>query len=230
MILILLLIELGMFQNGIASEICKLCDRYEQSSASSSELMSFCVEKVKGRCCLSDDGSYVTGVDLSNCSLSTLGIKNVSSNLLANPFLQFISLGDNKDFIFPGSNFRGMKNITKVIVNDNSICPNGDDSWLIIYTKNSSKICSQPIDVCLHMDNNTNCPINSNCVLEGPGLHSCLCTKGFHGYRCLRSGTFPYHSWFVGYGAAALVVIASIFFLQRKGIARGKVIKSQIRA
>lgn len=30
------------------------------------------------------------------------------------------------------------------------------------------------------------CPENAYCVPDGPGLFQCLCTSGFHGYKCLR--------------------------------------------
>uniref|UniRef100_A0A6G1RFG9 All-trans retinoic acid induced differentiation factor n=1 Tax=Hypotaenidia okinawae TaxID=2861861 RepID=A0A6G1RFG9_9GRUI len=35
------------------------------------------------------------------------------------------------------------------------------------------------------------CPENAACVPDGPGLVQCLCQGPFHGYKCLREGTFP---------------------------------------
>ncbi|KFO53825.1 All-trans retinoic acid-induced differentiation factor, partial [Corvus brachyrhynchos] len=35
------------------------------------------------------------------------------------------------------------------------------------------------------------CPENSVCAPDGPGLVQCLCDNPFHGYKCLREGTFP---------------------------------------
>ncbi|XP_075000792.1 all-trans retinoic acid-induced differentiation factor isoform X1 [Calonectris borealis] len=35
------------------------------------------------------------------------------------------------------------------------------------------------------------CPENAACAPDGPGLVQCLCNSPFHGYKCLREGTFP---------------------------------------
>lgn len=35
------------------------------------------------------------------------------------------------------------------------------------------------------------CPENSQCSPDGPRLVQCLCSGSYHGYKCLREGTFP---------------------------------------
>uniref|UniRef100_A0A8C0VR77 EGF-like domain-containing protein n=1 Tax=Cyanistes caeruleus TaxID=156563 RepID=A0A8C0VR77_CYACU len=66
-------------------------------------------------------------------------------------------------------------------------CPGGSDAWQDVTADGSSRLCQGQRNPC----NTWPCPENSVCAPDGPGFSQCLCDNPFHGYKCLREGTFP---------------------------------------
>ncbi|XP_055570429.1 all-trans retinoic acid-induced differentiation factor isoform X2 [Falco cherrug] len=59
------------------------------------------------------------------------------------------------------------------------------------------------------------CPDNAACAPDGPGLIQCLCDRPFHGYKCLREGTFPTLLFCGILGAATLSLSLLLWRTQR---------------
>ncbi|NWT26593.1 ARAID factor, partial [Cardinalis cardinalis] len=71
-------------------------------------------------------------------------------------------------------------------------CPGGSDAWQDVTVDRSSRLCQGQRNPCNSSEQLAwPCPENSECAPDGPGLVQCRCEGPFHGYRCLREGTFP---------------------------------------
>ncbi|XP_027762957.1 all-trans retinoic acid-induced differentiation factor [Empidonax traillii] len=71
-------------------------------------------------------------------------------------------------------------------------CPGGSDAWQEVTVDGSGRRCQGQRNPCNgSMELAWPCPENSVCAPDGPGLVQCLCESPFHGYKCLREGTFP---------------------------------------
>uniref|UniRef100_A0A8C0BJX0 EGF-like domain-containing protein n=1 Tax=Buteo japonicus TaxID=224669 RepID=A0A8C0BJX0_9AVES len=71
-------------------------------------------------------------------------------------------------------------------------CPGGSSAWEEVTTHGSSRFCQGQRNLCnSSMELAWLCPENAACAPDGPGLVQCLCNSPFHGYKCLREGTFP---------------------------------------
>ncbi|XP_074065979.1 all-trans retinoic acid-induced differentiation factor isoform X3 [Macrotis lagotis] len=136
-------------------------------------------------------GIYVLSserLDLQNCSLKELdplfaeAHSAIVLDLRANPLLNI-----------PTSAFRNFTELQTLVVPLKLSCPGGNVSWDNITFDGDSYICQGQRSLC----NGTVqpaaalCPENAYCVPDGPGLFQCLCTSDFHGYKCLREGSFP---------------------------------------
>ncbi|KFR08357.1 All-trans retinoic acid-induced differentiation factor, partial [Nipponia nippon] len=60
------------------------------------------------------------------------------------------------------------------------------------------------------------CPENAACAPDGPGLIQCLCSSPFHGYKCLREGTFPVLLFCGILGAVTLALALLLWGTQRR--------------
>ncbi|XP_030054432.1 all-trans retinoic acid-induced differentiation factor [Microcaecilia unicolor] len=185
----------------------QVCSRCPGDLRNGSEVASWCHSnlelEIKGRCCLrrQGDSEDIVGLDLWNCSLTHLDneLQNARTavilDLSENP-LQNVSDSFFQGFIF-------LQYLALPLTLD---CPGGNASWKNISVDTSERICSRQKDSC----NNTAqltllCPENSLCAPDGPGMSQCLCADGFHGYKCVREGSFPTFMFFgiLGFVTAA---------------------------
>ncbi|XP_078237316.1 all-trans retinoic acid-induced differentiation factor isoform X2 [Pogona vitticeps] len=60
------------------------------------------------------------------------------------------------------------------------------------------------------------CPEASLCTPDGPGLFQCLCMSPYHGYKCLRQGSFPYLLFLGTLGAATAILSILLWVTQRR--------------
>ncbi|XP_074156272.1 all-trans retinoic acid-induced differentiation factor [Sminthopsis crassicaudata] len=180
-----LLLALSVGRAPALPEICKYCPGpvYDKS-----EVDLYCKQrqelKLSDRCCLTQQGTIV-GLDLQNCSLKELdplfteAHSAIVLDLQANPFLN----------ISP-SVFRNFTELQTLVLPRKVDCPGGQNAWENITCGPDSCTCYGQIQ-CNSTVEPALCPENAYCVSDGPGLFQCLCTTGFHGYKCLREGSFP---------------------------------------
>ncbi|EGV95868.1 Transcription factor 23 [Cricetulus griseus] len=60
------------------------------------------------------------------------------------------------------------------------------------------------------------CPENGSCAPEGPGLLQCVCADGFHGYKCMRQGSFSLLMFFGILGSTTLAISILLWGTQRR--------------
>ncbi|XP_072189321.1 all-trans retinoic acid-induced differentiation factor [Excalfactoria chinensis] len=142
----------------------------------------------RGRCCVRlGDGQRLLGLDLSNCSLQTL-----PSDFNEAAAAVVLDLTDNPLLSLPDGSFLGFTQLQQLAVPLAVPCPGGSGAWEEVTTNGSSRLCQGQRNPCNGSEELAPlCPENAACVPDGPGLTQCLCASPFHGYRCLRQGTFP---------------------------------------
>uniref|UniRef100_A0A8D0FAJ3 EGF-like domain-containing protein n=1 Tax=Strix occidentalis caurina TaxID=311401 RepID=A0A8D0FAJ3_STROC len=91
-------------------------------------------------------------------------------------------------------------------------CPGGSGAWDEVTTLGSSRLCQGQRNPC----NAWPCPENAACAPAGPGLVQCLCNSPFHGYKCLRQGTFPVLLFCGILGAVTLSLSLLLWGTQRR--------------
>ncbi|XP_020622361.1 all-trans retinoic acid-induced differentiation factor-like isoform X2 [Orbicella faveolata] len=137
-------------------------------------------ETTSGRCCVKNGN--VVGLDLSNCSLTTL--PSLESLKVA---LRWLYLQDNpalecnnKTFV---NSFKGLINLSEVVLPSRCNCTGGNSLWTNHSTTGSERWCEGQKNSCSFI--NVTCPANSACSPNGPGFTQCLCEPGWFGYKCL---------------------------------------------
>nr|XP_048702099.1 all-trans retinoic acid-induced differentiation factor isoform X2 [Caretta caretta] len=161
-----LLLGLAAWRGGAGgrSPVCGCCPGPARNGSS---VASYCrahpALELRGRCCVGPEPGAIVGLDLGNCSLTLLcaGFPDASAAVV-------ISLPLALE------------------------CPGGSMAWDRITTHSDSRTCQGQRNPC----NSSGelawlCPENSLCSPDGPGLVQCLCAGSYHGYKCLREGTFP---------------------------------------
>ncbi|XP_044516937.1 all-trans retinoic acid-induced differentiation factor isoform X2 [Gracilinanus agilis] len=169
--------------------VCKYCPGPVHDT---SEVDYYCKQrqelKLYARCCLTEQGTIV-GLDLQNCSLKVLDLNFVEAHsaivldLQANPFLNIST-----------SVFRNFTELQILVLPPNIDCPGGDYAWDNVTRGPDNYTCLGQRSQCNSTMEQALCPENAYCVPDGPGLFQCLCTSGFHGYKCLREALPPFAS------------------------------------
>lgn len=168
-------------------------------------------ETTDGRCCVSN--SIVVGLDLSNCSLKVMpSLKSVERlrwlYLQGNPGLNC----DDKTFL---NSFKGLKNLSEIVLPEKCNCTGGNDLWKNSSVHDGERSCSQQrTDSCKIL--NVTCPDNAECFPNGPGFSECLCRPGWFGYKCLVKHGFPWTVVFASIGGSTLFLIVVLLLHQRK--------------
>ncbi|NXI75736.1 ARAID factor, partial [Rhipidura dahli] len=126
-------------------------------------------------------------LDLSNCSLHSVppGLAEATAAIV-------LDLTENPLTTLPNDSFLGFIHLQSLAVPLALECPGGNDTWQNVTVDRSSRLCYGQRNLCnSSVELAWPCPENSVCVPDGPSLVQCLCDNPFHGYKCLREGTFP---------------------------------------
>ncbi|XP_053107009.1 all-trans retinoic acid-induced differentiation factor [Hemicordylus capensis] len=177
--------------------------------------------RLQGRCCL--DGALereeaaaavvVVGLDLWNCSLRELcpGFREARTAVL-------IDLTDNPLAHLPEDTFRGFTQLQTLLLPPELGCPGGGAAWDADTIRGSSRTCQGQQSPCNGSEGPAElCPEASLCAPDGPGLpQQCLCANPFHGYKCLRQGSFPYLLFYGSLGGATAALSTLLWATQRR--------------
>ncbi|KAB0357803.1 hypothetical protein FD754_001959 [Muntiacus muntjak] len=153
----------------------------------------------------------VRWLDLQNCSLKDAGPNfpqahtAIIIDLQANPL--------QGDLV---NTFRGFTQLQTLILPQDVNCPGGINAWdtVTFYVNNQS--CEGQRNICNSTEDPEICPENGSCVPDGPGLLQCVCADGFHGYKCMRQGSFPLFMFFGILGSTTLSISILLWGTQRR--------------
>lgn len=166
-----------------------------------------------GRCCMNGNSySSVVGLDLSSCHITS--IENYFNNL---DNLEVLFLQNNSIQVPKIEAFHGLTKLKLLKLPPKLNCPGGNELWNKTEQTSEVVTCINELSTCTVY--NVSCPNqNSYCVDRGPQVTECLCKPGYHGYKCLRKGTFPVTAFVIGLGVSTVVVSAILWFTQRRKI------------
>ncbi|XP_046332600.1 all-trans retinoic acid-induced differentiation factor-like [Haliotis rufescens] len=193
-----------------------VCSKTCSSSMNDSYVTDFCHEhslQVQGRCCVNVTRSHriLLGLDVQGCGLSQLtGLFTDGASL------QVVLLQDNPVKNISRTDFEGLLELQYLALPAGSDCPGGVDAWETTNTTANETLCLQELDFCLV--HNVSCPSNSYCANTAPGMSECLCLPGYHGYKCLRKGTFPTTVFTAGMVGSTILVAGLLWATQRRNV------------
>ncbi|XP_059972828.1 all-trans retinoic acid-induced differentiation factor isoform X2 [Mesoplodon densirostris] len=168
-------------------EICIQCPGSVQNL---SEVALYCNQTpelmLHARCCLDWKGT-ILGLDLQNCSLKDPGPYFPQAHTAVIIDLQANSLqGDLTN------TFRGFTQLQTL------------------------QTCREQRNLCNSTGDTEMCPENGSCAPDGPGLLQCVCAEGFHGYKCMRQGSFSLLMFFGILGSTTLSISTLLWGTQRR--------------
>ncbi|XP_069461605.1 all-trans retinoic acid-induced differentiation factor [Ambystoma mexicanum] len=197
----------------------QLCDWCPAELRNSSEVVKMCQashQVLRGRCCLSreEDKDIIVGLDLWNCSLGPLDseLQNASAALT-------IDISGNPQLDLSITAFQGFTNLQYIALPSSPSCPGGNAYWESVQNETNRLVCQNQRSSC----NSTGqmvflCPENALCAPDGPGLFKCPCDENYHGYKCLREGTFPMIMFFGILGAVTFACSLLFWCSQRRKV------------
>ncbi|NWI62842.1 ARAID factor, partial [Todus mexicanus] len=126
-------------------------------------------------------------------------------------------LSENPLTPLPDDSFPGFTQLQLLALPLPLQCPGGSSAWHEVTVNGSSRLCQGQRNPC----NSSGelawlCPENAACAPDGPGLAQCLCRSPFHGYKCLREGTFPVLLFSGILGAATVSLSLLLWGTQRR--------------
>ncbi|XP_015715124.1 all-trans retinoic acid-induced differentiation factor [Coturnix japonica] len=187
---LLLLLLLLVPEPGTGRTAPPLCGTCPGTARNGSIVTLYCGNghgNINGRCCVRGAGQQLLGLDLSNCSLQTL-----PSEFSEAAAAVVLDLTDNPLLALPNDSFLGFTQLQQLAVPLAVPCPGGSKAWEEVTTNGSSRLCQGQRNPCNGSEELAPlCPENAVCAPDGPGLSQCLCASPFHGYKCLRQGSFP---------------------------------------
>ncbi|NWU99528.1 ARAID factor, partial [Upupa epops] len=151
-------------------------------------------------------------LDLSNCSLRSLppGLSEATDAIV-------LDLTENPLVLLPNSSFPGFTQLQLLAVPLALECPGGSSAWENVTTLGNSRLCQHQRNLCNSSGELVQlCPENAACAPDGPGLIQCLCNSPFHGYKCLREGTFPVQQFCVILASVTLGLSLLLWGTQRR--------------
>ncbi|XP_078596482.1 all-trans retinoic acid-induced differentiation factor-like [Branchiostoma floridae x Branchiostoma japonicum] len=176
--------------------------------------------QVWGRCCVNvteNTHNFTIGLDLSGCNIHDEFFQE--SPLLTLTHLQALVLDNNPITVLSSEDVAGLTELNYISVptHSNCSCPGGEDAWNDYIRSVNTTLCLEQTSTCTRY--NEACPASSShCVEDGPGLFLCLCNEGYHGYKCLRQGTFPMSAFLAGLGSSTVILAAVLWVLLRRHV------------
>ncbi|XP_059583473.1 all-trans retinoic acid-induced differentiation factor isoform X2 [Alligator mississippiensis] len=151
-------------------------------------------------------------LDMGSCNRTSLcpGFQDASTAVV-------IDLTENPLEKLPDASFLGFTSLQSIAVPLALDCPGGSAAWENITAGADSRLCQGQRNAC----NSSGelawlCPENSQCAPNGPGLVQCLCWGPYHGYKCLREGTFPMLLFYGVLGAVTAALSLLVWGTQRR--------------
>lgn len=193
-------------------DVCRLSGCEPTSLAPGSYVREFCREhnfNISSRCCLGGNGTII-GLDLSNCNLTTLEV--LQQNLVSDSGswdksqLAVLSLEGNAVNDSDTEYFTGMNELNYLSLPADCKCPGGPAAWNLTISDEHRTICENQVDICELQD--VQCPNNSHCVMNSPGIDWCICNETYYGYKCMQQGSFPVIPVSVGLSVGTVVIAA----------------------
>ncbi|XP_066122850.1 all-trans retinoic acid-induced differentiation factor isoform X3 [Saccopteryx bilineata] len=179
-----------------------------------SEVALYCKQTpglmVHARCCLNQKGT-ILGLDLQNCSLKDPGPDFPQAHTAVIIDLQANPLKDDL-----ANNFHGFTQLQTLILPTDVNCPGGINAWNTVTFYRDNQTCQGQRDICNSTGDIEICPENGSCVHDGPGLLQCICADGFHGYKCMRQGSFSMLMFFGILGSTTLSISILLWGTQRR--------------
>uniref|UniRef100_A0ABI7X974 EGF-like domain-containing protein n=1 Tax=Felis catus TaxID=9685 RepID=A0ABI7X974_FELCA len=153
----------------------------------------------------------IPGLDLQNCSLKDPGPNFPQAHTAVIIDLQANPLEDDLANIF-----RGFTQLQTLILPQDVSCPGGINAWNTVTFYMNNQTCQGQRNLCNSTGDQEMCPENGSCVPDGPGLLQCVCADGFHGYKCMRQGSFSLLMFFGILGSTTLSVSILLWGTQRR--------------
>nr|XP_020010442.1 all-trans retinoic acid-induced differentiation factor isoform X2 [Castor canadensis]XP_020010446.1 all-trans retinoic acid-induced differentiation factor isoform X2 [Castor canadensis] len=150
-------------------------------------------------------------VDLQNCSLKDPGPNFPQAHTAVIIDLQTNPLKDDL-----ANTFSGFTQLQTLVLPQDAGCPGGINAWNNIIYYVDSQICQGQKDLCNSTRDSEMCPENGSCAPNGPGLLQCVCVDGFHGYKCMRQGSFSLLTFFGILGSITLSISILLWGTQRR--------------
>ncbi|XP_054978624.1 all-trans retinoic acid-induced differentiation factor isoform X2 [Sorex araneus] len=150
-------------------------------------------------------------LDLRNCSLKDPGprfpqaLTAVIIDLQANPLEENLT-----------DTFRGFTQLQTLVLPRDVKCPGGIKAWDNVTDGRENRTCLGQRNLCNDTRDPAMCPENGSCAPDGPGLLQCVCADGFHGYKCMRQGSFPLLMFSGILGSTTLAISAVLWGTQRR--------------
>ncbi|XP_075564541.1 all-trans retinoic acid-induced differentiation factor [Pelecanus crispus] len=216
-VLLLLLLPLPLLLPRAAggAGVCGLCPGPLRNG---SVVARYCAARARaegeGRCCRERGArpERLLGLDLSDCSLRSLppALAEAAAAVV-------LDLTENPLTALPSGSFLGFTQLQHLAVPLALGCPGGSGAWENVTTHGSSRLCQGQRDPCNGSEELAwPCPENAACAPDGPGLVQCLCNSPFHGYKCLREGSFPVLPFCGILGAVTLGLALLLWGTQRR--------------
>ncbi|XP_064624980.1 all-trans retinoic acid-induced differentiation factor-like [Lineus longissimus] len=198
-------------------DICHMKSCHPVTMNQTSVIYDNCMKNnytISDRCCHDANGT-VFGLDLSVCSLKSIpALVDISHS-------EWIALEDNP-LVFSDENsthyeaFRSLNNIQYLSLPGHFLCPGGQEAWKETTEGKGVTVCRIEQDVCIADNSTYQCPDDSHCVHDGPGLIQCQCNGDLYGYRCLRSGHFPMGLYYGVLCGCTVFICAFLWLTQRR--------------
>lgn len=178
---------LGFFLTQINADL-NICSN---GKATSQPVIDYCTSqngKLEDRCCYAMNSMNLLAIDLIDMNLIEV------PNLIEYVNLTVIDLRLNSQLkSSKTTDFLGLNLLDILLLPEQYSCPGDKHVWQIINSTDNPKgiLCQHQINICLNSSNDLCIPTRSSCHPNGPNHFQCLCKDNYHGYKCLRQGSFP---------------------------------------
>lgn len=159
-------------------------------NATSEPVIDYCASqngRLEDRCCYARNSKNLLAIDLIEMSLTEVPNLSEHINLTVIDLRLNSQLKSSKN-----TDFLGLNSLDSLLLPSHYSCPGEKHVWQIINSTDNptGNLCQHPINLCLN-SSDLCVPIRSYCRPNGPNHFQCLCKDDYHGYKCLRQGSFP---------------------------------------